>query len=313
MSGTDISIEDVSKFLNSEFRLPSNITYDMKCNLLLKILDSPTLERKFKWVKDIENPITFYSIYNVIPENVLDKAIELFEYYDKDIRTFSYRDYKFLYLNVLKPLFKDKYHNHFFLACGFESQEECINITNEKLDELHPKSVDKYMNLVKDSKEQLNALNNRYLERYGKDGYKDFLCAQKSKVNSLKLMDKLCDMYYPEVLYSDTLSLSTIKINNRSYKLVVNNKQKFISINDSVGPLLDKKFITSFISSLKNKKDFIRVYINDLTYKTLVLTRNGLVKFIVYLNDKTDYSDDDYNTRVNDLIDILPYLTNSIN
>ena len=131
-----------------------------------------------------------------------------------------------------------------------------------------------------------------------------------SKINQIKIIDMMGQPVDAED--DNTYQYEQKYIQNIAYDVVKYNNNYYLPIDKSIKGICPDEYLNALLNTFENKKDYIHVKIGDDIDKTKVLTKRGLLKIVIYMNDNS-INDENINIKMNHLIELSNILTHSCN
>ena len=295
--------------------MENSLTKDEKINLLKDMFVHKNLFKGYP-SKNNKNNINYidFSKLNELDTYAINKMVDIYLKNNKNPGSFNPEEIMFLNEEFFKKMRcineEVKFFGKMFINFAFDFFDGHIRRDYEIY--TLKKEMDKkyYLYDIKEMSKKLEESKLNYIKKYGSDSLEDLVVKETPKINQLKIIDmigKPVDANYDSVYRNEK-----IWIQNICYTIVQFNEYSYITIDDSIKGLISNEYIEGLLKTFEYKKDYIHVKIGDDNKKTKVLTKRGLLKFVIYLNDNS-INDEHMNTKINHLIELSNILTHSCN
>jgi len=248
-----------------------------------------------------------------ISKEILIKFVKLYYKKNKNIDNFTSTEINYFINEIFKKIRVDasEFNGYKYYLAKYVGIGLCDNMHEffaEAYEYYQSKDKKKLLDRINKAKEELESLEIEYIKCFGKDESLCITNLNQTKLNQIKMMDMLGKS--ETVKENKTFNYVNVYINEKVYQIVKYNKFIFITIEDSIKDCLSEEYILGLFKNFQSRKDYTRVKIGDSNKKSIVLTRRGLLKYLIYLNDSI-IKDEKIGTRVTDLIQLSEYLTYS--
>jgi hypothetical protein len=291
------------------------LTKDEKINVLKEMFAHKNIFRGYRNKND-EDIVSYIDISKLedCDPNSIDKMVNIYFKNDKNPGKFNPEEVLFLNEEFYKKIRKFNENMPFFaklfVKFAYNFFDGHIQRDYESYYEKKEMEKKEYLNDIKEMTKKLEETKLNYIKKYGTNSFKELVKDEKPKINQIKIIDMMGKPVDGE--YDNIYQYEKKNIQNVVYDVVKYNNNYYLPINKSIKDICPEEYLNALLNTFENKKDYIHVKIGKNKNKTKVLTKRGLLKIVIYMNDKS-INDENVNIKINHLIELSNLLTHSCN
>ena len=291
------------------------LTKDEKINILKEMFAHKNIFRGYKNKND-DDIVSYIDIskLNECDLNSIDKMINIYFKNNKNPSKFNPEEVLFLNEEFYKKIRKFdenmSFFSKFFTKFAYDFFDGHIQREYESYYEKKEMEKKEYLDDIKEMSKKLEETKLNFIKKYGTNSLEELITNEKPKINQIKIIDMMGQPIDAE--YNNIYQYEKIFIQNVAYEVVKYNNNYYLPINKSIKEICSDEYLKAIINTFENKKDYIHVKIGKNKNKTKVLTKRGLLKIVIYMNDNC-INDENVNIKINHLIELSNILTHSCN
>ncbi len=287
---------------------------DEKIAILKEMFAHKNIFRGYKNKND-EDIVSYIDMskLNDCDENSIDKMVNIYLKSNKNPGKFNPEEVLFLNEEFYKKIRKFNENMPFFaktfVKFAYSFFDGHIQRDYESYSLKKEMEKKEYLEDIKEMSKKLEETKLNYVKKYGSNSLEDLVKNEKPKINQIKIIDMMGKPVDGE--YDNEYQYEEKWIQDVCYTVVKYNNFYYLPIEKSLRGICPDEYLDALLNTFEIKKDYIHVKIENET-KIQVLTKRGLLKVVIYMNDNT-INDETIHTKINHLIELSNILTHSCN